>query len=500
MTIWPVLNRALNTYVRRGGVQWDRAIMAVVTGAIVFGSFAAQLYSADWSLSGSQISATAQSAFLRVGAIQAFALLAITVLGAQTIALERDRRTLDFLLTTPLENVEILLGKLGACLILYFSSSISGFPVLYGLVALGGVDFRLLLLLYAIFGSTALFLAAMSTWISVRSTNVKKAASFAMGWTICWLLGPYLLVMLRAAVGLRLPEWVRIPSDWVLDSSPLGLVLNYLGLQSSGRLLDALYRMIALQLAGSFIFVVLASLQLRSIERAQAGGDARPSDPSRLRSRRVRPTRRRPAVGDDPILWRARYTEQSTGLDSAASFVMLLGLIAALGALAYYFAFPAVAESWTHGYMSAAGEADASLGEMLSSLVVKRGLGQQTVDSHRLAFNLVVRVATIPVLASIVFLTPAFVIEAIDRERLRDTWSGLLATPLTAGEILGSQLLAVLWRLRGWLGTLVALWTAGLIAGSIHPLGYVAAITELAATTWFFMAFGPRASERLPLP
>ncbi len=51
-------------------------------------------------------------------------------------------------------------------------------------------------------------------------------------------------------------------------------------------------------------------------------------------------------------------------------------------------------------------------------------------------------------------------------------------------------MLAALWQMRWIITTLVVLWTIGLIAGAIHPLGYLAVVIEVAALTWFFLTRG----------
>ena len=87
-------------------------------------------------------------------------------------------------------------------------------------------------------------------------------------------------------------------------------------------------------------------------------------------------------------------------------------------------------------------------------------------------------------------------VEGVKRERERDTWLGLIATPLSGWEILRAKMLGpVLSRLRGAL-TLIALWTVGLMAGAVHPLGFLAAVTGLAALAWFCSALGVSTSLR----
>jgi hypothetical protein len=84
----------------------------------------------------------------------------------------------------------------------------------------------------------------------------------------------------------------------------------------------------------------------------------------------------------------------------------------------------------------------------------------------------------------------------VKRERERGTWLGLIATPLSGWEILRAKMLGpVLSRLRG-ASTLIALWTVGLMAGAVHPLGFLAAVTGLAVLAWFCSALGVSRSLR----
>jgi ABC-type Na+ efflux pump permease subunit len=67
--------------------------------------------------------------------------------------LEKDRRTLDFLLATPLCNAEIVLGKLAACMIELVAGFAAGLPIMLVLHALGGIDLRLMVIYLGIYGT-----------------------------------------------------------------------------------------------------------------------------------------------------------------------------------------------------------------------------------------------------------------------------------------------------------------------------------------------------------
>jgi hypothetical protein len=81
-------------------------------------------------------------------------------------------------------------------------------------------------------------------------------------------------------------------------------------------------------------------------------------------------------------------------------------------------------------------------------------------------------------------------------ERERETWLGLIGTPLTGREILGAKILASIWKARGLVYLQLVLWTVGLLAGAVHPLGYLATVIGTAASCWLFAALGVSASLR----
>src|SRR5262249_28446964 len=98
-------------------------------------------------------------------------------------------------------------------------------------------------------------------------------------------------------------------------------------------------------------------------------------------------------------------------------------------------------------------------------------------------------------------LSPAFVLMtciltlsaamgAITAERQRDTWPGLLATPLTGREILRAKMLGAVWRVAILVAMVAAFDTAALVAGALQPLGWLAALAGLGSSTWFYAALG----------
>jgi hypothetical protein len=55
-------------------------------------------------------------------------------------------------------------------------------------------------------------------------------------------------------------------------------------------------------------------------------------------------------------------------------------------------------------------------------------------------------------------------------------------------------MLGAVWKTRWGIALLLALWSAGMLTGSLHPLGVSAALALLLAALWFVAALGIRAS------
>jgi hypothetical protein len=115
-------------------------------------------------------------------------------------------------------------------------------------------------------------------------------------------------------------------------------------------------------------------------------------------------------------------------------------------------------------------------------------------DFARTEFNLYLRFITTPLFFLITLVASGMAAESMISERTRETWDSLIATPLTARDILRSNMLATLWRMRVLLATLLVLWTIGLITGSLHPAGYLCSLLVVAAWTWLMLVYGTSTS------
>ena len=497
-TILPVFRRDLVAAAReREGrrLHWERSSFAGMLAAIVVVTFGAWFYWSDGyvtnrTMAGGVNAAAGWCALFHFGVFAS-----ILVRGAWSIAKERDRGTLEFLLATPMTNAEIVLGKLASCVVMVCTTMAAGLPVVLLLHVLGGIDLRLIALCYASAASSILFLSSLAIWISAEAPGIRLAyAAFLLG-TLAWVVGPFGAWVFIPRLGIRVPEWVAATNGWLVLSSPISVAfLLATGLNSRVQLSYVVGRMIALQLLGVVFLTIAAIARLRSAHRAFANGDQRAGRwPGRGMVWRFR---RRPPVGDDPILWREMYTTRGNGLLKAVGVLGNLGLLAALAYATYYFARPAMVEVWRHGYGSGATSNARPEFNLFVRMFVPGGGVNQPLDLARTEFNLFLRYVTFSITLLLTFIIAASATETIALERRKETWNSLLATPMTARAILQSAHLAGLWRIRQPIALLGILWTMGLLAGAIHPLGYLLAMLNLAASVWLFTGWGVRASVR----
>ncbi len=261
MDITPILNRELLTATRKASLWGNRRFFAGILLTIMLATFATRYY---WD----QGQASDQDMMASV-ALQAFGwmLVAHTVVivgvfwarAAPSIALEKDRRTLDFLLATRLSNAEIVLGKLAACMIELVAGFAAGLPIMLLLHPLGGIDLWLIVLAYAGLISTAFFAIALDIWVSTGATNVRRARAASVFWLfVAWLIAPFFVAEIFLALGLRLPGFLLTANAWVLTSSPIGLLLKIgVGAIPSIGLVYAVAWMCGLQVAGGAVLVTL---------------------------------------------------------------------------------------------------------------------------------------------------------------------------------------------------------------------------------------------------
>ena len=404
----PIVARELTAHARSRRWAWGRAIFAAAPLVIVVAAAATAWDGPGTRLSGEQIGHAMRLAFRRIVGLHMIAALIVPRYAALAIAGEKDRRTLDFLLATRLGNAEIVLSKLAASLIAGLSPIAAAFPLMLLMIPLGGIDPWLVALTYASVATMSLFLASLAIFVSSAARDGRRAASSTSGLAMLWLSGPFMLAQMLPRFGLRLPEFALPVNALLIASSPMGILGKLMAGPTLPSLIDAVGWMCGLQILGSVLVLVPAILRLRSAYRVNTGGDGLGF---RTIAWRMRP---RPAVGDDPILWRERYTLRARGLTRLVNNVIWLALGGAIVFSAAYYARPALAEVWAHGYASGPSTDAKPEFNLMVGLFMPASSGP--IDQARIDLNTYLRILSLGISLFLGIIAMSFAMESITVE------------------------------------------------------------------------------------
>jgi ABC-type transport system involved in multi-copper enzyme maturation permease subunit len=382
--------------------------------------------------------------------VYTFLALQLLVLGILTpayiagaLAEEKERGTLEYLLATDLRNREIILGKVLARLLNLLLILLTGLPVVAFLQFLGGVDPLLTLLGFAATGVTMLGLAGLSVVNSVYARKARNAIVLTFLEATAYLLLSVAVWSLFLVGAMAPVATVRVPwftplyvadlLHWLDDGNPI-VTLGRLTQQLAGgvSLADALppllrdYALFHLVLAGTCI--AWASLRLRAVFRKQAYEQAK-----RVRAGWWRAAR--PPVGRWPMAWKEVFAEPGLRFGWVGRLVVAIFVVCSI--------LPALELLWL---LLTVPRLQVTAATMIGPWA--RWMGALV------ACLLLLRVA---VHAS----------TAISGERDRQTFDGLLTTPLSAGAILGGKWLGSVTSVRwGWLW-LGIIWGTGVCVDGI---------------------------------
>jgi ABC-type transport system involved in multi-copper enzyme maturation permease subunit len=473
--IGPILGRELRTVARRPRTFRRRCSFSIAILLLLGLTYLMESVMNRGQISPRFMAAISESVFANI--VLAQILLTIFIVPAcvaVAIAEEKERRTLTDLLTTRLTSAEIVFGKLAAGLVQYAAWLATGLPIMILLPLLGGVDPRWVLLAAAGTASTAYFVGGLSIVISTAARSSRKAVGEAIGLASIWLILPALC---RAVMPFRFPRlwpWVQPGTDWVLASSPSGVLFALWGIGPGWPLYDSTLRMIGLQLAGGSLLLVWAIGRFRAACRHEGDteGDTfgRSPWPFALWTEVRRRFLRRSPCRENPMLWKELQFSRPRTFAEILAVLVALVICGALTYATFSFARPAFGEQFKYGSNSPG------------------------PDLRRTEFNQFVRHVTSLVEFFTLLIAAGIATTGLTEERARETWDSLLATPLRAGEIIGAKILGAAWKVRWGVLILIALWSVGVLAGSIHLFGFCAALLLLAASVWFMTALGTYAS------
>ena len=178
MKINPVLENEIRRNMRSMKVSWmifgGNLLLTLVAVVTCFGTGAGRDY-----MAAAQYRFPVQCYMIMAYVL--FILICLLVPGI-AIAIERERRTLDILLTTHLSPWKIIVGKLEASLCVIFMLACSALPVISLVLIYGGISLTDLLALVAILVICGIFIGSIGVFCSAicRKTTVATILSYVI--------------------------------------------------------------------------------------------------------------------------------------------------------------------------------------------------------------------------------------------------------------------------------------------------------------------------------
>ena len=405
------------------------------------------------------------SAFMIVQVVMVLLLTPAYVAGA--IAEEKDRKTLEFMLATDLNNREIILSKLLSRLANMTLLLLTGLPILSLLQFVGGVDTVLML---SGFAGTALTILGIGSLSILLSTLFQKPRD-AIGAT-------YLFIITYCALGttakssamappltwMRDPLWEAGPSladvSNVLNSgNPIAAVIevvNAINSATLGRdLPDILTRYAWFHGILAAVCIVWSIVRLRAIALKQTVGGTT----KKLSWWQTH----RPPIGDLPMMWKEFNIEGRMKLNWLAWGVVIVLVVLTVGT----------------GLLI--------VGVYLWDVFTN---GMRDWRGFHEGMNVWFRIAGTGVACLMILIVAVRASTSITNERERDTFDALITTPMSGNAILGAKLLGTVTSLRmGWLwfGVMLAI---GMFTGGIHLLAVPILINAWYIYATFFTMVG----------
>ena len=422
----PVFTYDLVRTGRRGRSTLHRAVYAVFLLLLLFARY--RLFPSLGSSPSTTAARFAENFCYTFLAAQFLAVLVLTpaFLGG-IIAEEKDRRTLEFLLATPLRDREILLGKLASRLLDLVLLLLTGLPILSLTQLWGGVDFTVLLWFFAATGAMVLSLAGLSALASVSCRKTRDAV------VLTYLAGVAFLVvtgLIWCIPDLILPAKI---SEWITGGNPVVTIFNLRQeILKKTTLQVALPGPLGPFLSTHVLIAVLcllgALLRLRALALQEAP----------IRAPRPRSRSSRPRLGQRPFLWKELWAEPDLSGNAPVRTIqiVLVILLPAVLIVGKFLWEVTGLQFWTWGKVAA-------------SIHLWVGLAGTFVALLTLLW-VAVRAAS-----------------SISGERERQTFDNLLTTPLEGNGLLRAKWLGSLWSVRrAWLW-LCVFWGIGLLTGGL---------------------------------
>jgi ABC-type transport system involved in multi-copper enzyme maturation permease subunit len=374
------------------------------------------------------------------------------IYAASSIAEEKERKTLEYLLATDLSNREIVLSKMVSRLANLSLTLMTGLPILSLVQFMGGVDPDLVLAGFAATIATMVSLGALSTLLSVYARRPRDAILFTYLGLAGYMGFGALIYPIRSS-----PAWSTATLTYGsltlgdleegFNAGNLPLVLYDLhsawsrGTSLAGLIAGLLKGYLIFHLAIAAIFAAWAVLRLRFIALTQT------TEKRKSAALRRRP-RIRPRLALKPMVWKEVFVEPGFRLHWMGWAVV--GLLVLISLLPAFW----IGARYLSGQVTSSG---------------RSGFSGFLVTSAS-DLNFWMRTTGSIVACLLLLAVAARASTSISGERDRETLDALLASPLQSHDIIFGKWLGSLLSVRwGWLW-LWLIWGMAMAGGAMEPL------------------------------
>ncbi len=391
---------------------------------------------------------------------------------AGCIADEKERKTLEFLLATDLAPREILLGKLAARVVSLLMFVLAGLPVMAFLQLFGGIDPDLLLTATAAAAVLVMGFSAVSLFFSTTLRKPRDAIALSYLLLTAYVIGSIILagyvIGMQARFGRTAGPWTETIFGFAIDMHPLldaAAGTSYVLAQGNPAFQVVMLLVPITGTGGLTPTNMVAALGRFALFWAVVGGLLLAYSTWRLRpialghnkspTQKVidRQSRRRPAVGTDPMLWKEVFLEG--GFKGGC-----VGWLTAAVVVGFVFLWPPL-----------------FVYDVFFSTVWNGGVDRWDVFAQDM--NVWCRVATGGLGTLLLLATAVRAAGVVSGERDRDTWISLMSTPLGAWEMLRGKWLGCVLGVRRGVGVLMLVWAVSLACRAVEPVMVVAALVAL---------------------
>ncbi|MCC6581518.1 MAG: ABC transporter permease subunit [Phycisphaeraceae bacterium] len=359
----PILQRTVGSGSRRLRHLWVRMgylgalVLLVLLGLTTGGGMSSDVTLTELAKAGTKV-----FAFIAYGQVVLICLLAPLFM-AGAIAAEQSGKTFDIMLTTPLTNLQVVLGLLLGRLFFVMALLLSGLPLFSVLLIFGGVPISAVFASFATAALSGLLMGSVAIALAVLRIGGRKAVVVFVIATAGYLVGSYALdaLVLRrlAATGattVLTPLHPMLVLETYLNRAnyrpPGAEEVANLAWPARMYLSRPLATFCTLSAGLSFVLLLWCGLRVRSVGQSEGTIRRWLAKKLRLRGGDGADRRRKPrTVWHNPIAWREANTrgKLAAGILARWAFVVLgLAAGAVLLGLYHYQKLPNLPGSASH--------------------------------------------------------------------------------------------------------------------------------------------------------